>query len=303
MPVCGIAQPFITNEQSEKLFYDDYTDNTENWPLYNEADIKCYVVEGYYYMNRLSGDKSRAVVPSFKKIENKFMIKTSLALISSSASNQTVGVLFMAQADGSGGFVLELNKKQQFRVRGIVSAGQYITSGESGWVKSKNINGPDQFNKLVIKCYNGKYDIYINDQYTFSFENNAFKAGEMGLLAGPGSKSKVDYFYLYKITADIPDNLESLNNSVDGLKKENDSLKSVIENQLMRKIDSLEKVNAKLIEVNIFLKEAVTKRDTIVIHPEESATVPPTNEPVKEEKTPTPENKVILKETPAVKEE
>jgi len=263
LPCALFAQAFIANETSEKLYFDDFTDNTENWPLYStEPDIKTYAAEGYYYMSRLSGEKSRAVIPAFRKQENKFMIKTSLMIVSSSSNPQTVGVLFMAQADGSGGFILELNKNKQYRVRGMTSAGQYITSGEGGWVKAKHINGSDEFNKIVIKGYNNKYDIYINDLYTFSFEKNSFKQGEFGLVMGPGAKAKMDYFYLYKIKVNMPDNLENLSLRIDSLRMENDSLKNEIEKNYKVKIDSLEKANIKLQENFNFLLETLKERDT-----------------------------------------
>jgi hypothetical protein len=263
LPCALLAQPFITNEVADKLFYDDFTDNSENWPSFDEPDIKTYTVEGFYYLSRLNGEKSRAIIPAFRKQENKFMLKTSLMLISTTPNQQTLGILFMAQSDGSGGFVLEINKKQQYRVRGITTIGQYITAGDNGWVKSKNVKGENEFNKIVIKGYNGKYDIYFNDQYTFSFEQGNFRQGEFGLLLGPESKAKVDFFYLYKITASIPDDLATVNDRVDSLRAENDSLKHIINYTLAKKIDSLERVNRKLFENVEYLKEAANKRDTI----------------------------------------
>ncbi len=299
VPGALLAQPLITNEVPEKLFYDDFTDNTENWPAFNEADIKSYAVEGFYYLSRTGGEKSRAVIPAFRKQENKFMIKTTLMLISTSPNQQTLGVLFMAQSDGSGGFVLEINKKQQYRVRGITGAGQYITSGENGWVKSKNVKGENEFNKIVIKGYQNQYDIYFNDQYTFSFKQGNFKQGEFGLLLGPESKAKVDFFYLYKITASIADDLSTVNEKLDSLKAENDSLKHHIDYVLARKIDSLEKVNQKLYENVEYLKEAVSKRDTI--HLDEEGYPIDTK---KEEAPSTPNNvQAPLNELPPMKEE
>ena len=299
VPCTLLAQPFITNEVAEKLFYDDFTDNTENWPSFNEPDIKTYAVEGYYYLSKISGEKSRAVIPAFRKQENKFMIKTSLMLISTSPNQQTLGILFMAQSDGSGGFVLEINKKQQYRVRGITNIGQYISTGENGWTKSKNVKGADEFNKIVIKGYNGKYDIYFNDQYTFSFEQGNFKQGEFGLLLGPESKAKVDLFYLYKISANIADNLSAVTSKLDSLQKENDSLKHQIDYVLARKIDSLERVNQKLQENVAFLKEAVSRRDTI--HLDDFG------KPVKDEKpdAPAPQNieTPIMEKSPMKEEE
>ncbi len=263
LPCALWAQPFITNEVADKLFYDDFTDNSENWPSFNEPDIKTYAVEGFYYLSKISGEKSRAIIPAFRKQDNKFMLKTSLMLISTTPNQQTLGILFMAQSDGSGGFVLEINKKQQFRVRGITNIGQYITNGENGWTKSKNVKGADEFNKVVIKGYYGKYDIYFNDQCTFSFEQGNFKQGEFGLLLGPESKAKVDFFYLYKITANIADNLTTVNSKLDSLQKENDSLKRRIDYNLASKIDSLEKANRKLYENVKYLKEALSRIDTI----------------------------------------
>ncbi len=226
LPLSVLAQPLITNETIEKMYFDDFTDETQNWPTLNEANIKSMVLQGSYYMERPGSNKSRAVMPSFPDVSNKFMIKTALLLGPGNTDAQTLGILFMTQSDGSGGFVMEINRKQQFRVRGIVSSGQYITTGEAGWVKSKNLVS-NEFNKIVIKGFAGKYDIYINDVYNFSFQNASFKNGGMGLLIGPEAKGKVDYFYVYKLMASMPevDEKEALAAAMDSLRKENDSLK------------------------------------------------------------------------------
>jgi hypothetical protein len=226
LPLSVLAQPLITNETVEKMYFDDFTDETQNWPTLTETNIKALVLQGSYYMERPGSTKSRAVMPTFPDVSNKFMIKTALLLGPGNTDAQTLGVLFMTQSDGSGGFVMEINRKQQFRVRGIVSSGQYITTGEAGWMKSKNLVSND-FNKIVIKGFAGKYDIYINDIYNFSFQNASFKNGGMGLLIGPEAKGKVDYFYVYKLMASMPelDEKENMAAAMDSLKKENDSLK------------------------------------------------------------------------------
>lgn len=226
LPLSLLAQPLITNETIEKMYFDDFTDDSQNWPTLSEANIKAMVLQGYYYMERPGSTKSRAVMPTLPAVSNKFMIKTSLQLGPANSEAQTLGILFMTQSDGSGGFVFEINRKQQFRIRGIVSSGQYITTGEAGWLKSKNILA-NEFNKIVIKGFAGKYDIYINDVFNFSFQNASFKSGEFGLLIGPEAKGKVDYFYVYKLMASMPDvdEKEAMAAAIDSLKKENDSLK------------------------------------------------------------------------------
>ncbi|MFM7022217.1 MAG: hypothetical protein ACKOXB_04505 [Flavobacteriales bacterium] len=227
LPLSLSAQPLITNETTEKIYFDDFTDETQNWATINEPTIKALVVEGSYYMERPNSTKSRALMSTLPSISNKFMIKASLMLGPGNGDAQTLGILFLVQGDGSGGFVLEINRKEQFRIRSIASSGQYITPGEGGWLKSKNISSND-FNKIIIKGFAGKFDIYINEQYNFSFQNNDFKGGDFGLLIGPEAKGKVDYFYVYNLTANIPEVInekETMAATIDSLKKENDSLK------------------------------------------------------------------------------
>ncbi|MCX6182062.1 MAG: hypothetical protein NT150_09065 [Bacteroidetes bacterium] len=226
LPASLLAQPLITNETVEKMYFDDFTDDSQNWPTLNEANIKATVLQGSYYMERPGSSKSRAIMPTFPSISNKFMIKTAILLAPGNTDAQTLGILFMVQSDGSGGFVFEINKKQQFRVRGIVSAGQYITQGENGWLKSKNLVA-NEFNKVVIKGFGGSFDIYINDVYNFSFKNASFKTGDVGVLIGPEAKGKVDFFYVYNLNASMPEIVEkeSVASELEKLRQENDSLK------------------------------------------------------------------------------
>ena len=227
LPFSLLAQPLISNESTEKIHTEDFTDQSKDWPILSEPGLKGATLKSYYYMESKGSEKSKAIVPNYPETSCNFMIKAALQLVEASSETQTIGILFMAQMrDGSGGYVFEFNRKKQYRVRSISAAGQYITTGESGWVKSKNLLS-NQFNIITIKGFKGKFDIYINDVYHFSFENNRFIKGDMGILMGPGATGKIDYFYIYKLSMSSPleDAKAEMAAKMDSLRAENDSLK------------------------------------------------------------------------------
>jgi hypothetical protein len=111
-----------------------------------------------------------------------------------------IGIIFMAQSDGKGGFIFEINKLKQYRIRQITGATyKYITGDAktSGWVNSKFINEINSYNLVEIKTAERNYDISINNSYLTSFSEIAYKTGRMGIVIGPGSKGRVDFLYLF----------------------------------------------------------------------------------------------------------
>ncbi len=112
----------------------------------------------------------------------------------------SIGIIFMAQDDGKGGFLFEINKAGLYRLRQITGGSYKYLTGDSktgGWTKTNFTNPLNVYNLVEIKTANRKYDISLNNQYLMSFEEIAYKTGKFGVIIGPGSKGKIDFLYLF----------------------------------------------------------------------------------------------------------
>lgn len=91
----------------------------------------------------------------------------------------------MAQNDGNGGFIFEINAEKQFRLRQIVSGSYKFMTGDAkngGWTKSNSLNGLNAYNVIDIRTSNRNYDIYVNNNLLLSFTEIAYKTGRFDLL-------------------------------------------------------------------------------------------------------------------------
>lgn len=225
------AQPYVVNEQVEKIFSEGFTDVNSSFPITSSSNPKFWATygDGYYYMERKI-TSPRAIVADFKAISKNLAIKTKIQLGPVRSSKSSVGVMFLVQPGGKGGFLFEINRKKSFRIKDL-SNGAFITKeGENGWIKSKVIAPATRSNTIEIKGFRGKFDIYINNLYLYSFINNSYQSGKSGVYLGQNASARMYYFNLYELSipgAPIEVNLENLQRENLLLKEENDSLKTL----------------------------------------------------------------------------
>ena len=224
-----LAQPFVTGETTNKVFSEDFSDPSKSFPITNSKDSKFWGAygDGYYFMKRKI-EQPRVILANFKGTSKDFYLKTKIQLGPVKSKKSTIGVLFLTQPNGKGGFLLEINKKKQFRIKDIGNNSTITTQGKEGWMASKYIFGVKQNNKVEIKAFRGKFDIYINSQYIYSFINKRYQKGAFGAYIGGFSEAKIIYFNIY--TLEVPGapeeiNTDNLIEKMASLKAENDSLK------------------------------------------------------------------------------
>lgn len=169
------------------------------WTTLANAENLFIVQEGEYIINRKTIVSPFAIVADHRNNLDSYRMVTSLKLDRTHDENGSIGILFMAQADGRGGFIFEVNKAQQYRLRQIAGGAYKYVSGDAdkgGWVTNKNISETN-YNLVDIRTSNGNYDIYSNNNFIFSFTDPSYKNGKFGIVIGPGSKGRVDFIYIF----------------------------------------------------------------------------------------------------------
>jgi hypothetical protein len=195
------ADAQLVKEKFDKLNLSENFDSTNSyWTTLANADNLFIVQEGEYILNRKTTLSPFAIIADYENNLNTFRLVTSLKLEKSVNDDGLIGIIFMAQSDGKGGFIFEINKLKQYRIRQITGASyKYITGDPkaAGWVNSKFISETNAYNLVEIKTSDRNYDILLNNNYLFSFTEIAYKSGRMGLVIGPGTKGRVDFLYLF----------------------------------------------------------------------------------------------------------
>ena len=241
------AQPQIRGEIAKNIFSEDFIDINQNFPITPKSDAEFWGTygDGYYYMERKVA-REQAVLCKHKGSSINYAIKTRLQLGPSNSNDQTIGLLFSIQPGGSGGFIFEFNRKKRFRIRDL--KGNLITPGD-GWVKSKQLDGEQVYEKLEVKCFNYRYECFIDDEFVFAFEDKRYQGGRFGVFLGPLAMAKMDFISLYDIEIPgVEKVMESseLKEEIARLKKENEALKEEI---ILKKYDTEDVAAAKAINI------------------------------------------------------
>ena len=227
----SFSQPYVVNEKVEKVFSESFTDINDNFERTPSSNQKFWgkYADGYYYMERKISSP-RAIVVKTEEVSKNFSIKTKLTLGPVGGLDASVGIMFLVQSSGRGGFIFEINKKKSFRITDLGTSAYITKEGKNGWVKSKIIAPAGRSNTIELKSFRGKFDIYINGLYLHSFVNDSYQKGKFGVYIGPNSAASLYYFNVYNL--DIPSaepeiNVDDLQAQIESLKNENDSLKTI----------------------------------------------------------------------------
>lgn len=193
----------VVKEKFDQLSVSENFDSISTyWTTLANADNLFIVQDGEYILQRKSNTAPYAIIANFEEQFTSYRAVTSMKLDKSMSDDATVGVLFMMQPEGQGGFLCEVNKKKEFRIRQIVSGSyKYLTgsSKDGGWVKSAHLNEPNFSNMIEIRTAQRNYDLYFNSNFILSFSEPTYKSGKMGLIIGPSSRGKVDFMYVFTI--------------------------------------------------------------------------------------------------------
>lgn len=197
----GLSYSQVVDEKFERSeFIDDFDVDKGSWPIFTNADNLFIIQNGEYILNRKNNATQYAAISNWDNQLDAYDLKVNLKLEKVADENGSIGIIFMAQSKGA--FIVEFNKHKQFRVKQLIgTAYQFITGNgddlKEGWVKSSDLKSMGQYNILEVRTADGKYDLYINGVYQVSFTEKNYTSGKMGIIIGPSTNAKIDYFYVY----------------------------------------------------------------------------------------------------------
>ncbi|MGR6088763.1 MAG: hypothetical protein ACU4F9_11340 [Arcticibacter sp.] len=267
-------------------FSDNFDTPSEKWTTEANSDNLLVIQDGEYILHRKNTSTPFLVIAGLEKEVDDCRLVASLRLDKNYGSDPTAGILFMMQPQASGGFLIELNKKKEFRVRQI-TAGKYQyltgTSKNGGWTKCASANEAGLNNVIEIRTAGGNYDLYINDVYLISFFEPSYKSGSIGIVIGPDTRTRLDYVYIFtkgpttsEVNTPSDSNTEDpssgeemiklaesiiqLKTQINALKQDNDELKKAVSS--LRSGESEKSSEIKSLEAEIkSMQDQIASRD------------------------------------------
>ena len=185
------TKPNFTRESFNEL--------NDIWPVITNDDNFFVFDKGEYFMNRTKTETPYAIMANWQNDLNSFSLRTSLMLGPAESSYQTLGLIFRASNDGQSALICDINKSHRFRIRQLRNGTYHIITneGKDGWIKNNVIKGINEYNDINIKTNGSDHDIFINGSLVYSFRIENLEAGSFGILIGPETKGRIDYFNIY----------------------------------------------------------------------------------------------------------
>lgn len=204
---CSVsAQNLIALDYNSSQLREEFSEQNEDWTYMTTVENLYMPDKGDLFMHRNHPSASYAFITKKKNELKVFSIQSKMKLGPAETNDQTIGVICLVQRDGKGAIVVEFNKSKEYRIKKLIGVYYRHISGSvegQGWVKSNLLKGKEDFNELDIRVALPQVDVYINGKLAQSFDVPEYDVGEMGILIGPNTKAKVDWFYVSTTSDEI----------------------------------------------------------------------------------------------------
>ena len=197
LPVRG---QLVRDKFDKMTLSENFDSSSSMWTIVSNLDNLFIVQEGEYILNRKTLVSPFAVIAGYNNEYTAFRMVSSVKMEKTQNDEGTAGLLFMAQEDGRGGFIIEFNRLKQYRIKQIAGGSYKYISGDArnnGWVKSNALSDLNLYNLVDIRTSNKNYDVYVNNAYLMSFTEPSYTTGKMGIIIGPGTKARFDFLYVF----------------------------------------------------------------------------------------------------------
>ncbi len=198
----------INKEFTKLLLNEQFNQVDKTWSSTFNADNLFIAQNGYYELFRKSKKSGYYLFSNSGEEYTSFQLEAGVSFGEHKNKKQSAGLVMMAQAETSGGILVEINQKREYRIMKITKDKQTPLIG-TGWFKAPTIITKTD-NTIVVKTYDKVYDLYINGQYLKSFTDIELNKGKIGIYVGADSKVKFDYL---KIMAEEKKDLNTLSST------------------------------------------------------------------------------------------
>jgi hypothetical protein len=224
---------------SEKVFYSGFSvDDRAHWPEVNNEFYFFLIKDSSYIVECTNSDKKAYLLPKGAPRLDTFKVEAELQPDRKKDDNGVAGIAIDIQDKISGGYLFEINSKNQFRVVTIDGNGDYspITNrmrGE-GWENLKTSKTKKSLTLWVTQL-GRKISVSVDMAEVFSFDNPITTPGQNGLFISGQYKTRIRNYSVYGagtgqmneekvITGQKTGDLSTMNNALLDCRKDNKDL-------------------------------------------------------------------------------
>jgi len=196
----SFTQTLAIGSFNKIVFEETFNFNSGQFPLSTTSDNYIILDDGDLFMSR-NASSDYSLFAKEPLTLNSYRVKTALKLGPSNNKTAYVGLLLNTQLDGSGTVSIEINAKNQYRLRQIQNGKPKFISGtrsNDGWLRAENLKGVEEYNYLDVVVHQGSFDIYLNYVYVASYSVPDYQNGGVGFIVSGSSKARVDFAFVYK---------------------------------------------------------------------------------------------------------
>jgi hypothetical protein len=169
------AQSINMDYYNKTLFISTFMDkDIQYWPAVNNYKSKILIENGKYHIESKDNIQGEKVFPGYENNFSNYELFVSLILISGDYSEQSAGVCFQFDEKHQKGYVVEINAFKRFRLLRWNNEEKKIISNQGdqdGWIKFNMLEKKNKINEIKILSRNNLFDIYFNEFFAYSFEN------------------------------------------------------------------------------------------------------------------------------------
>lgn len=239
----------VTDNFGALVWQDEFNGgNAELWRQTTNAEEVFIIQNGKYVLFKKNKIGYGLILPNEKMGFSAHKAEFKFKLDEDTRKQASAGVVLMAQEDGKGAFLVEINGKRQYR---ISKYNGFAFKPLDNWKKDKIINSRGKFNTVTVVTENKKYDLYINAEYITSFSEVSYKEGKVGVFIGADSKASFDYVKVYVTNAE-KEKIKKQTNKENAI--ENDPILTSVITKLREQVVELEIQRDSLQEIVRLLK-------------------------------------------------
>lgn len=200
LPISACQTSWITElatAQGERLFWDDFSDTSGNWPEYSQDDGSMGYLDGAYHILVTNPGYQLWAVSgqSFRDVQ----VEADIYRMAGPQENFS-GLICRYQDEKN--YYFFIISSDGYYTLGKVQGGQFSLVGQETMAYTSSIQQGDAINHLRLDCIGSTLTGYINDQMVAISEDANFQDGDTGMTAGSfdlgGVEIRFDDFVVIK---------------------------------------------------------------------------------------------------------
>ena len=214
----------IRSDQFDKsIFFSDFSSakDSRTWLSANNADELILIVNGTYEIDRRNPAFDRVLFPDYLSPFQNYELTVNFTLETLITNEQFIGICFSFSYNYDQGYIIEFNRKKQFRIKKINKDGTISYIGgktpNKSWIKNNLIVMREGTTDVNIRAMGKRHEVYINNFFAFAFDaEQYYEFRNFGLFVTKATKGIFHSVHLAVNQEDIANYSELLQRIEDG---------------------------------------------------------------------------------------